>query len=179
MCVIIYKPKGAEMPSLTTLIQCSKANPDGFGFATPTKNFKSMKFTKFVHELSKVEDSEPCIIHFRWATHGSKKVSNCHPFNMGDVWFAHNGILPIEPIDDLTDSETAFRTILYPVLSKTGLKSKKFENVVNNIIGCSRFVFMKGNKVRLFGDWYQYDNCYFSNMRWYNYYEYRFFNNVV
>ncbi len=165
MCVIVYKPSGVFMPSERVITACARANRDGFGFCTPTKSFKSLRFADFKKQLDRVRYDEPCIMHFRLATHGSVKKSNCHPFNIGDVWFAHNGILSVEPIRDKTDSETAFIRYLYPYIDQYGLFSADTDKAVANIIESSRFAFMQGEDVRLFGDFETFQDCYFSNLR--------------
>lgn len=130
----------------------SMANPHGCGFASTRHSCKSLDFGYFYNELLKVEKDEACIIHFRYATQGAVNLSNCHPFRFGDVYFAHNGTLDIEPISDKTDSETAFLTEIVPCL-KYGLHSKKLRQCVGNIIGRSRFAFLKGTDIVRFGLW--------------------------
>lgn len=165
MCVLIVKPKGVKMPSNSILRQAYKANPHGCGFATQNKFFKSLDFDLFMTELSKVSDDEDVMIHFRLATHGSIKRSNCHPFKANDVVFAHNGILDIMPIGDMTDSETAFLHIIYPAIQRYGLDSKQTEDAIYSIIGYTRFAIIQGDDVRLYGDYQQIDGVYYSNLR--------------
>lgn len=169
MCVLIFKKAGVKMPNDMVLDSCRRANPHGFGFCTPTKYFRSLYYSEFKRELDMVSEKEPCIIHFRLATEGSIKTSNCHPFKSGEgsdrVFFAHNGCLPFHPDSDITDSQYAFENILMPQIEKHGLRSKQLKDAVDRIIGGSKFAFMQGNKVSLFGDFTEYDGCYFSNMR--------------
>ena len=165
MCLLISKPAGAAMPTYNMLKQAYAANPHGCGFATPTKAFKSLNFGEFMHRLAQVDDSEPCIIHFRLATHGSIKKANCHPFRQGNVWFAHNGILDIEPMGDKTDSETAFIKYIYPAIRQYGLDADETYDVIDCIIGYSRFAILDGSELRIYGDYTQYKGCYYSNMR--------------
>lgn len=165
MCVIVYKPAGVFMPSDRIIEACASANRDGFGFCTPATSFKSVSFNSFKRQLDKVRYDEPCIIHFRLATHGSIKKANCHPFHLGDVFFAHNGILNVWPMKDKTDSETAFIRYLYPNIEHYGLFSQKTDEVVKNIIGSSKFAFMQGDNVRLFGYFEKMGDCYYSNLR--------------
>lgn len=172
MCVIIYKPTGKNLPSNKTLFQCYCQNPDGMGFATPTTVFHSLSYIDFMDALSRVTKYEPCIIHFRWATHGSVKVGNCHPFVKGDVKFAHNGVLPIASKNDMTDSEIAFRDIIYPAIQHNGFKSKETTRVINDTAGSSRFAIMQKNKVRLFGKWHKVDGLYYSNLNWCRFYSF-------
>lgn len=159
------------MPDGRIIEACARANRDGFGFCTPSKSYKTLSFRKFKTELENVRFDEPCIMHFRLATHGSVKKSNCHPFNIGDTWFAHNGILSVEPMRDKTDSETAFVRYLYPNIEQYGLFSQELDRAVYNIIEGSRFAFMQGEDVRLFGDFVEMCGCYFSNLR-FRYYLY-------
>lgn len=37
MCIIVYKPEGATMPSTDTLRRCFEENPDGAGFMWPER----------------------------------------------------------------------------------------------------------------------------------------------
>ena len=123
MCVIIVKPAGVKMPSNEIINAAYHANPHGCGLISPSVFYKGLSYRSFKKHLQKVREDEPCIIHFRLATHGSIKRANCHPFNRGDVWFAHNGILNIQPIGDMTDSETALQKVIYPAIVKYGYGS--------------------------------------------------------
>ena len=165
MCVICYIPKGVETPSYRMLKAMRDANPHGQGFCTPSRFAKGLNFDYFVEQLRKRDINEPCLLHFRFATHGSIRKANCHPFAMGDVYFAHNGILSVQPMKDRTDSETAFIRYLYPYIEQYGLHSPEVDTMVYNIIEGSRFAFMQGFDVRLFGRYEQMDGCYYSNLR--------------
>lgn len=165
MCVICYIPAGVETPSHDVLSAMHRANPHGQGFCTPTLFCKGMSFGYFEERLRSRRKDEPCIMHFRLATHGSIKRANCHPFKIDDVYFAHNGILSVRPIGDKTDSETAFIRYLYPNIERYGLYSREAEKMVQNIIEGSKFAFMQGDDVRLFGHFEKVGNYYFSNLR--------------
>ena len=141
------------------------ANPHGQGFCTPSQFSKGLNFEYFVEQLRKRNINEPCIIHFRLATHGSIKKANCHPFNIGQVYFAHNGILSVRPMRDKTDSETAFIRYLYPYIEQYGLHSAEVDKMVCNLIEGSKFAFMQGYDVKLFGHYEKMDGCYYSNLR--------------
>lgn len=166
MCVICVKPKGAAMPSNEIIRAMFRANSDGCGFCTPTMSYKGLSVAGLLREIKKVPDSDPCIMHFRWATHGSVKQSNCHPFydKEARTWFAHNGVLDICPVGDMTDSETAFRYILAPKIKAFGLRSEELKEAVNKIIGNSRFAFMQGEEIVMYGDYHYRFGCYYSNL---------------
>lgn len=166
MCVIIYKPAGVKMPSIEILAAAYRANPHGCGFSSPSCSFKSLNFSQFLHNLDRVSDSEPCVIHFRLATHGTVKRTNCHPFRRGGISFAHNGILDIAPVGDRTDSETAFIKIIYPAIKKHGWASPEVDEIIERLIGYSKFALMYHSEVKLYGHFiHQPDGCYYSNLR--------------
>lgn len=156
------------MPSNKTLRSAYSANRHGCGFASTNHAFKSLDYAEFIDHISEVDDSEACIIHFRLATHGSIKQSNCHPFKKGDIYFAHNGILNVSPKRDKTDSETAFVDFIYPAIKRYGIDSDETEHVISRIIGCSKFAIMAAgsHNVKTYGDFIrQADGCLYSNLR--------------
>lgn len=165
MCVIIVKPAGVKMPGIDTINAAYTANPDGCGIVSPSVFYKGLSYRSFKKHLKKVSDDEPCIIHFRLATHGSIRSANCHPFRRGDVWFAHNGILDIRPHGDMTDSETAFQNIIYPAITRHGYGSNEMDLAVYAVIGYSKFAFLQDDNLRLYGDFIKRDGCYYSNLR--------------
>lgn len=166
MCCIIYKPKGVEIPDFVLLDRIRRVNHDGYGFVSTNHRFKGLDYGKFLHHLLNVRKNEECIIHYRLATHGTICRDNCHPFVQGDVYFAHNGILDVRPAGNMTDSETAFREIIYPLIVRNGLRSRYTKRVINSIRGCSKFAIMQNNSVYLFGDFEQINGLYYSNIRW-------------
>lgn len=166
MCVLIIKNKGVKMPSEAILDACAIANPHGFGFVSESDYFKSLSYDRFKARLSAVGDDEACMIHFRLATHGSIRRANCHPFKLGDLYFAHNGVLPITPDRDRTDSETAFRRYLAKPALVYGLHSEQLSKAVEGLIGASKFAFMQGADIVTFGKFVCLDGMLYSNTRW-------------
>ena len=158
------------MPSLDTLAKIKRVNNHGFGFMSTngimSRKYKTMSYARFLAQLNKVKIDEDCVIHFRYATHGSKCRANCHPFEENGIYFAHNGILNIQPIKDMTDSETAFKTILYPYIEAYGIDSAEVIEVISKIIGYSKFAFICDQQVRLFGHYEIVNGIYYSNLRW-------------
>ena len=88
MCVICVKPAGRALPTKAELKAMFVQNHDGCGFACKSFSYHSMDFEDFYESLCRVPKKEPCIIHFRWATHGSVGLGNCHPFHDDEtgVW---------------------------------------------------------------------------------------------
>jgi predicted glutamine amidotransferase len=162
MCVIIVKPAGVKMPSKNVLQMAARYNPDGFGFCTENLMYKSLNFISFMKHLSIVDDNMACIIHFRYATTGSIKTSNCHPFMCNDTFFAHNGVLKIEARNDKTDSETFFRQYVMPFIRQYSFDS--IDRLMNKF-DYNRFAIMKAGKIKLFGNFQKLEGCYYSNLR--------------
>lgn len=166
MCVIIYKPSGVKIPSENELFMAHRIHPDGCGFISSSGlHYRGLDYNKFLTLLQMVPLKDECIIHFRFATHGSIKKANCHPFEKNGVWFAHNGVLDITPIGDKTDSETAFLKYVYPMVHDYGVNSQETLRVIGNIIGWSKFAIMVNGKAHLFGRYERYQGRYYSNLR--------------
>lgn len=171
MCVLLYKPKGIELPTREIIEACALANPHGFGFATEFGYYKTLSFEQFYKSLTQnVTTDDQCILHFRLATHGSICRANCHPFVQGNTFFAHNGILSVTPIGDKTDSETAFIKYIYPAIARYGLHSQQVKRVVDRLIGFSKFAIIQGDDHALFGQFENIGGVYYSNLRFLRYY---------
>lgn len=176
MCIIIVKPAGIELPTLDIFENCKNRNHDGFGFSVPNeKPFKTLYYNEFIKAIRHVKKDVPCIIHFRYATHGAITKRNSHPFKIDDISFAHNGILKIEDLEGMTDSETAFKYILDPAIKIYGIHSKEFAATVETIIGSSKFAFLTdAGEIKMYGQYISENGLFFSNESYlpysYNYY---------
>lgn len=154
------------MLSLDTLNKIQRINHHGYGFVSSRHKYKTMNYQKFLDHLSMVGVEEECIIHMRYATHGSKCRKNCHPFVENGVYFAHNGVLPIQSVNDMTDSEIFFRSEVYPLVMKYGYESKIVESLISAAAGSSKFAMMYKGKVKLYGNYLKLNGIYYSNLRW-------------
>ena len=90
MCIIIHKPKGKEL-DVATLKRCWNRNPHGAGFmfiqdgsVYGNKGYMTYEdLTKGLADAGFLKDEKltkkhAVTIHFRLASHGSIKASNCH-----------------------------------------------------------------------------------------------------
>lgn len=168
MCVIIVCPKGVKTPSKKVLNSIWHVNSHGFGFVSDTRFYKGLDFDAFMKKLSEVDEGENRIIHLRYATHGSIKASNCHPFENNGLYFAHNGVLPIKSVNDMTDSEIAFREKIYPAFQEFGFDSEKFDSICREVACYSKFAFLNDGKLKLIGTYYEHKGVYYSNLRFNN-----------
>jgi glutamine phosphoribosylpyrophosphate amidotransferase len=91
MCIIVYKPKGIEMPDKDTLKECWNCNSDGAGFAVSdgekiTVHKGYMKFKKLYRALHLIDLKDyDTIIHFRIGTSGLKDRTPTR-FRCAIVW---------------------------------------------------------------------------------------------
>ena len=162
MCIIAAKSLGTDWPTIDIVNNCCENNPDGFSIAWnengELKTFRSMDKAEFLaryHTISHTVDpnTSAAIIHARWATHGSKKLENCHCWIGGGLAFAHNGVLTNIPNqDDMTDSETFFRDYFLPVYETLGWERAKL--IASAIVGTSRFAWLDvAGNIYMMGKW--------------------------
>lgn len=165
MCVIICVPKGVELPPVEELVAAFKRNPDGCGFVTPTTHYKSLHLRAFLRKLLKRDINENIIIHFRYATHGSVKLGNCHPFYKGGYWFTHNGVLPIVSVNDKTDSQICFEKYIYPTIKKYGYGSAEHLEEMSYWTNFgSKFAMMHNGEMIMSGKFIKRNGCFYSNL---------------
>lgn len=122
MCLLLYKPSDKTVPD-KHLVTADRNNPHGCGIAVamgdriiiekaPTWGAEEM-----INLLAKYE-GHPAIVHFRYATHGSKNVENTHPFRLNDDWVAaHNGVISnVKTLEDESDTRAFLRLNVIPML---------------------------------------------------------------
>lgn len=178
MCIIAAKTLGTDWPALDIINNCCVNNPDGFAIAWnedgEIKTFRTMdraefiaRYNTIIHEVN--PDTSAAIIHARWATHGSKKLENCHCWTGGGLAFAHNGVMSNVPNrEDMTDSETFFRDYFLPVYETLGWDKAKL--ISRAIAGTNRLAWIDATgHIYLMGEWLKYQEqgrkgkLYFSN----------------
>jgi predicted glutamine amidotransferase len=123
MCLLTFIPDYVS-PDMDRFKVAAQANPDGFGFAISTGKSivtcHSMNFDEVANKFIDLRPTHngPAIFHFRWATHGSETVSNCHPFFLGrdnQSVVGHNGILPVAiPKGDVRSDTKVFAQDIMP-----------------------------------------------------------------
>lgn len=199
MCIIVYKPKGASLPSKDTLRTCWENNPHGAGIMWADgsnvriqKGFMSWDaFDRALDEVTSKLDvaATPMALHFRIATHGAVKPGCCHPFAVkdsyermrqthisADVGFMHNGTLSGLETDDSTSDSMAFaRSVLVPLkrMCADFLSDKHAMRVIESSTQGSRFLLMaKDGRVRTFGRWVEDDGILYSNENYLPHYAY-------
>lgn len=187
MCVAIYKPTGATMPTLETLEQCWLANPDGAGFAIESQKNPKFKyeihkgfmswdaFVKAYQQYDLANYKGVALLHFRIATHGGVNAGNCHPFPicndnallktqdvLTNTVLIHNGVLPITPSSpDISDTMELCR-LLHPFANRLQEAGK----LIEELLGSNKVAILSENQVSLLGTWTPIDGVYYSNTHW-------------
>ena len=163
MCIAVFKPAGQNAPTIETLKQCFKRNPDGAGFMVAIndkvvirKGF--MKFKDFEKAYKSffqdVNDKDYSVVyHFRIQTQGGAQPMLTHPYpltrsyaemrkldNECEIGVAHNGIISLTSeygVKDRNDSMTFISEYLVDIIHGNHYWSKKPEKVrlVNRLLG--------------------------------------------
>ena len=155
MCLLTFMP-GDVMPDMSRFKEAAVNNPDGFGFAILEKKgfikAHSMNFNELANQFVDARDKHkgPAIFHFRWATHGSETVDNCHPFLLGEdptSVVGHNGILNVKiPTNDKRSDTKIFAEDIMPAVGGiTSLDDEKYFTTMEKWAGGNKLVFLTHN----------------------------------
>jgi len=173
MCLIINKPKGAEINEdwITNSFTCNK---DGWGvmWSNGKKVIveKGFKLEPLKDCLKKLDRSLHIAVHMRSATSGEKDLENCHPIKAGNVWVMHNGIIQIpQKLKKWSDTKHFSEFVVKPMLSMyPGMfGSKNLIDIYEYFIGVSnKLLLMRGDGDVMIvnekgGTWQ--DKCWLSN----------------
>ena len=109
MCVIIYKPKGKSVTFDMVQNSIEGANDDAFGLMYSEGGRVMVERTldmAKVWPMVQARQNQELFLHFRFATHGTKDLSNAHPYKVTKgLYLMHNGIAPV-PQWNKTRSDT-------------------------------------------------------------------------
>jgi glutamine amidotransferase len=113
MCLLVARKAGSNwLPSREEFDNAWDSNPHGFGASWKSDQLwinKSLDQEEAWKIIQEIPAGAPCIMHWRFATHGVRTVANCHPWAiLGGKWVgAHNGVLSRQPlVDGMTDSQS-------------------------------------------------------------------------
>lgn len=178
MCIAIYKPKDVELPSKEILKICFSNNPHGAGFVTDIigsypgiSTYKGyFTFDEFYEKfINNVKKEHVCLIHFRFATHGSKNIENCHPF----VFYKYDFN------DKYGEHPATFSALIHNGVVNNGLKNQKHSDTfwLTKQIECGKkinnetfkdtnnkvAIINSDKSIELFGSWIEDNGIFYSN----------------
>jgi glutamine amidotransferase len=191
MCVICFKPVGVRLPPTWALEESNRNNPHGAGFAVAEpdrariiikKGFRSAlaleeALVKTIREMGRTQLGVQAVIHFRYATHGTKSGGNCHPFPLSRIdrelkattiicktAIVHNGTFPVSvppTLDDFSDTQYVIKEY-FSKYSFGGLLKAREE--LKEFCGFNKVIIMNHDQrfIRI-GDFQLYRGCYWSN----------------
>lgn len=188
MCIIVSKKVGIPMPDRHILKNCFDYNSDGVGIMWNNedrvhiqKGFMTWKsFDNFLSELENkvdLKNSGVCT-HFRIKTHGKTSPQNCHGFCISnrvkdlkllelttDVGVMHNGIIPIKPIHNLSDTQTYILKRLYKIkkTSPDFLNSKYIMSQIEKEITSKMAFLTSDGSIHTIGKYIEQDGILYSN----------------
>jgi predicted glutamine amidotransferase len=179
MCIILYKPEGAYLPSHEVLRNCFSANPDGAGLMYPAGNKIQirkglMDVQTLIKTAYRVSRNNELIIHFRYATHGDKSPGQTHPFPVSmkisdltalsikcDVGITHNGV--ISEYSTMSKETGLSDTMLFTkrLSALDNPVSKEGKTLMQK--SYSKFAVMTTKDTLLVGNFIKDSGCYYSN----------------
>jgi len=180
MCICIFKPADVVLAK-KVLKKSFNNNPDGAGFAYPSKDGKSIivdrgyfGFREFWCAYRDLQQGRPMLIHFRIATSGSVDESNCHPWLIDKRHaLIHNGNLESKlncKLENVSDTGVFVETKLKPLFAKFKKKrfwaSAPFKWTMEEAIGDSKMVILDASGFEMIynverGEWEH--GAWFSN----------------
>lgn len=189
MCVIMYKPSGASLPTKETIRAMWDSNRDGAGFMWKNPKTNEIHYRKGYFDFNTFYNdikahyrlNREMAIHCRIATSGGVNKSMCHPFPMVKnnlmmksshldsktyPFVMHNGVISTTFVDNLSDTCSYIINSLVPRYKKDKLffYNPFEETSIKNEIGASKLlIFSPLCKAKMIGDWTEIDGCYFSN----------------
>lgn len=179
MCVILYKPRHAEV-NYDDLEKCFKRNDDGAGFVYAhegklytEKGF--FHFSELEERVKLIPKGAPALIHCRIGTSGANDKRNCHPFKVrSDLSLVHNGVMTRYVHKDFDGSDTMFFTkkVLGPIARRTNgfLIGRAGRSLIEELTGTGNKIALinkDGKVMRSYPDaWTRVGQLFYSNTHW-------------
>lgn len=154
MCIISVVPKFGPVPKREMLEFCWEQNPHNGGFMYIKDGrlviHKHDKMEDYLNHFYEVYTPEsPFVLHMRYATHGTVKLENTHPFRIDKTMaFVHNGVIhkctpdkKQEAEEDISDTRN-FRNKILRKLPRGWFASPLMRALLANYIGQSKIVIL-------------------------------------
>ena len=188
MCIIVAKPKGVSMSERETLRTCFTNNYNGAGIMWVQERQVHIRkgfmdwdsFNVFLEKLSTQIDlkNTGVVCHFRIKTHGKTSPQNCHGFCISnrvkdlkllelttDIGVMHNGIIPIKPIHNLSDTQTYILKRLYNIKKAHPrfLESKRIMSQIEGEISSKMAFLTSDGSIYTVGEFIEQEGVLYSN----------------
>lgn len=157
MCIICYKPAGANFPTKTQYKTMFRQNPDGAGFmfrragqdtVTIKKGFMSYSAFRQALAAEKLTTADIVAFHFRIATHGGVNKEMTQPFPLSnkkraltattytsDTGIMHNGIISMcNDARKLSDTAQFIAQYMTRLCPQDKPLSRRYDDITLNII---------------------------------------------
>lgn len=161
MCLLAYKPRTIEFPAKWAEAAWGH-NPDGFGACWYAEGKLNLRRTLIEAEvpfiLAECKDHD-AVLHWRFGTHGSKALDNCHPYEAGHYVLAHNGVCTV-PITNPLKSDSWHVGQLIKNIAK-----KKFAvRIIQSYTGKWALIDKRNQQVTLIGKFDEKEGIKLSNL---------------
>ncbi len=161
MCLIAVTESRPLIP-LDHLKAAQERNPDGWGMMYPNSEGRVSVMrgmgghNEMLDAWARIPEGIECAVHFRFATHGPKNETNCHPFKIldhetdgADLYMMHNGpsISPsCKGDENRSDTRQFAEEILTPLLrgAHRKIRTLALQRLITDAIGGDRMVFLEG-----------------------------------
>ena len=192
MCLIVVKPKGANLPQAYHLREGEKNNKDGIGVAYWKQNTNEVHIKKNFVDITEFLEWMPAnitiedalIIHFRFATSGLKDEGNRHPFPITknkellrevelvcQQAVAHNGVMTsYSGHAKYSDTQKFVIDILADEKIKNNLDSEAVRKLIASFLDGDRLAVLDSNgSLYILGEWVKESDIYYSNSQYKTY----------
>lgn len=198
MCIICYKPYGANFPTKKQFKTMFRQNPDGAGFmyhrpGAPAVILKKgfMSYSEFRQALTaeKLTAADAVAFHFRIATHGGITPEMTQPFPLSarrsqltrlstsaDVGVMHNGIISMcGDAKKMSDTAEFIRDYMTRLCPENTPLEKRFDdrtlNIIEACIGSRMLILTADGNAHILGHGWKKDGAlYFSNDSYIDYF---------
>ena len=184
MCIAIFKPAGAPLPTMEALQNSFDNNPDGAGFmylqdgaVCIRKGYMTWGDFEAAYHKHAFTEADTVGLHFRITTAGGTSKGNCHPFPLSPderslksqcitapYAMMHNGIMG-RGEHGLSDTQVFVRDIAsHPLFAGRLWFDKEVQAFLAHYSMGSRLCFVHGDgRFFLSGDWTEENGVFYSN----------------
>lgn len=151
MCVAIYKPAGKAIPA-DVIRLVAKRNSHGTGLAVLRRGtfdiWRTLTDTDEAIRRAADATDAPAVMHFRFATHGKRDLSNVHPFFLDadeSTVYAHNGVISEAPTEAERSDTRVFGDHLLAKLVPDWHEDPITVKLIENVLGHNKVILLRAD----------------------------------